>query len=538
MFISKRAKFTLLAFALPLVITSSCVRYHPKAPKLPQAEHWKTDFEKTEAPHACPQPEKMKYDTLNPWWQVFNDAQLNALQEKAVNNSPTIQLAFYKLQEAKAVYLAERSYLFPVVDLNTVANRSRFSRSNTSSSLQQNSATNVPAATNPLLPTSKRGREISDNGVPTSPNQIPTSSPNIPAAIPASTSAPVTSTATSNPYRTFLQVLPQVSYELDIWGKYAQGAQAAYMNEKEVQEALHTAHLLLTTTLAQNYFQLRAADEDLRILSRVTAIYETQVQLQTDLFYSGLSPETNLLQVKAALAAAQADYEETQNSRQILENSIATLLGESASTFRLEKAAFDPQFPDLRACLPADVLLTRPDVRQSKLNVEEFRLLVGVAKTAFFPDITLSGAAGFQSNRANTLFDWKNRVLSATVAVTENLFAGGKTSADLQAAKARYRQSVANYINTILTAYQEVEDALFAVKARLKQHAFRTEEFKNYKDYATLTQDQYQAGLVTYFFVITADQQALTSARENNTSNLEKVLAHIALIKSLGGSWI
>ena len=240
-----------------------------------------------------------------------------------------------------------------------------------------------------------------------------------------------------------------------------------------------------------------------------------------------------MLQVKAALASAQADYEDAQNSRQMLEDSIATLIGESASTFRLEKAPFEPLFPDVPASLPSDVLQQRPDVCQSKLNIEELRLLVGVAKTAFFPDITLNGAAGFQSNRANTLFDWKSRVLSATATVAENLFSGGKTIDRYDSRNCRRH----SYVNTILTAFQEVEDALFSVKARLKQHAFRLEEFKNYKDYATLTLDQYQAGLITYFFVIVAEQQALTSARESNTSKLEKTLAHIALIKSLGGNW-
>ncbi len=548
-----------LLFYLVVLQCVSCVQYRPKPVSVPKPEEWKTAFEPTEHPTPLPSEQKAKYDTLYPWWEVFEDKTLSELEQVALMNSPTLQLAFYTLQEAKQVYLDARSYLFPSVDLNAVANRSRIPPNVRGGALAgvatgaANAGTIPGSGISPFLPQalSFKSPAASPAGAPCAPPvapppQAPCSppTPTTPATTSStsssssSTSAAATAaTATPNPYVTFLEVLPQISYEVDLWGQYAQAAGAAYANMQATTEQLHVAHLMLTTQLAQNYYQLRAADVQLDVLDRVIAMYKDQVSLQNDLYEAGLSAETDLLQVQAALATAEANYQDTATSRQMLEDTLAVLVGQAASVFKLEKAPFAVTIPEIPSMLPAEVLQNRPDVRASVYVVEEQRLNVGVAKTAFFPSLVLTGAFGFASNRANTLFDWKSRVLALTAQLMENLFAGGKTLADFRAAKAVYRQAVANYVNTVLVAYQEVEDALYSVRSRTKQHTDREAEYNYYFRYATLTNDQYNAGITTYFFVIVADQQALNAAIDRNTSYLSKVLAYIALINSLGGSW-
>ncbi|MDB6081661.1 MAG: outer membrane protein [Chlamydiia bacterium] len=513
----------ILTYSL-LFATTSCLEYNPHKQEVPLVKSWKTKQNTTEPAAKLPEEHKI----ITKWWLIFEDPELNRLQEMALKQSPTLQLAAARLQEAQAFFTVQKSATYPDLNLAGVANRQHFPKTTAQSSRNSNSVTAPPSVTSP-------------NAASSSSSVIPsTTTPATTAAVsPASASNPLSTITASPPKQnqSFLQVAPVFSYEVDFWGRYSKATAAAYADVKAAEEALRTAYLLLTTQIAETYFDLQSQDAKIKVLTRTITSYEKEVSITSTKYTSGLSSALDFVQAEVELSTVQADLEATKNTRMLAENLLATLVGMPASSFTLPEQDFNPKFPHVPEGLPSEILVRRPDVKEAENHVEAARLTVGVAKTAFFPSITLTGAAGYQSNQLSSLFKWKNHVLSGTTSLLQPIFDGGYNLGNLRQAKAQYKQNVAIFLNTVINAYREVEDALYTYEAAKKQYMFREIEVRSAKKLLNLTSLQYENGLIDYLNVIFAERTALTAETDSIKTTREKVFAIVDLIKSLGGTW-
>jgi outer membrane protein, multidrug efflux system len=513
--------FSVLAFSLSFNCITSCIQYHPPAVQVPQVEEWKTEAAQTgEA-----LPDKYNRYTVK-WWLIFDDPVLNELEEAALKNSPTIQKAIAVLQEQRAIYRFVRADQFPQLSLFALADRRHLSNAVTSNA--QNAASNSAAT-------------------PTSSTVAPSSNVANPATTPTIGGGPTALTPTTGPGMattpgakrnvSFLQITPEITYEVDLWGKYWGRSEATYMQAKASEEDLRTAYLILTTNVAQNYFELKALDEEINLYQKTIASYEFALNLNVSRFSGGIASAQDPLQAEVTLRTTQASLEQIIRSKEASENALATAIGVPASLFELNSQGFIPKFPVIPAGLPMEILKNRPDVRSAEDLVEANRLFVGVAKTAFYPDISLTGTAGYESNKLSNLFEWKNHVLSITGQCLLPIFDGGRNSAELKRTKAVYKESVNDFLNTILTAFEQAENAIFTVSSADREIERREVEMISAEDLLEITQLNYLNGLTDYLNVIDAEQSALQAQRDYIDATRERAIATVSLIKSLGGTW-
>lgn len=519
---------------------TSCLDYHPPKKEAPMVKSWKT--EQVEKKEAAKLPEAR--DVIVKWWLIFDDEELNRLQEEALAQNPNLMLAEARLKEAQAFFTIENSNRFPDLTLTGIADRRHLSKNGATAvpSLQSTNP-NATAAPSPPFNNAPIARGIAPSMPIAAPLPLltpaapPPGAPP-PARAPSSPKLPKVPTV-PKPRRnvSFFQVAPQLSYEVDFWGRYSKAAASAKAEVKGAEEAVRTAYLMLTTQIAQVYYQIQALDAQIRVEKKTIFSYQHQVEITDAKFKAGISPALDFLQADVELTSLQAQYEETKKNRAIAENLLATLLGTPASLFTLPEQNFDPKFPYIPTGLPSEILKQRPDIREAEDNVESARLTVGVAKTAFFPSITLNGVAGYQSNKVSSLFKWKNHILSGTASLLQPIFDGGFNIGQLRLAKAQYEETVAMFLNTVITAYQEVEDSLSTYEISKKQNVFRTAEYKSAAKLLNLTNLQYQNGIIDYLNVIFAERTALTAELDSISTTNNRIFALINLIKSLGGTW-
>jgi len=504
------------AFCLLAVGVSSCVQYHPSKIETPIPEAWKNENEDV---GNTPELPKAAYEGVSHWWEIFHDAKLSELEAEALKQSPTLQLQVARLQEARGFFTTVRSDLFPHLDLAASAERQHFSSSSQINTSQTTSGP-TPGTTAPANP------------IP----QMPSSNPTVPTP-----QAAHPQVGKSGFTQSYVQVVPVVSYELDFWGKFYQATQSALNHVKGSLEDLRTAYILLTINVAQTYYQIRADDALIEVLEKTVSEYQELLVLNRDLFTSGIVSDLNVLQAEINLSQSEQALEKAKNQRALDEDMLATLVGVPASSFTLARVdgenGFRPEIPHIPQGLPAELLKRRPDIRASDFSVEAARLDVGVAKTAFFPLVGISGTAGYQGNKFANLFKWRNHVWSATASLLQPVFDGGYNYGNYVQAKAKYQQAVANFLNTVIQAYQDVEDSLTTIEASRNRNRLSEGQLKSASDFTRLTNLQYESGIVDYLTAINAELNALQAESNTIATKQEQVLATLALIKSLGGSW-
>lgn len=521
----KNIVFILLS---PLLFFNSCVqRYNPPALKTPSADTWKAPVDKIGEEIPCPEPIAVhKKNKYQPWWEVFNDPVLNDLETEACANSPSIANAVARLEEAQAVYIIARSTLFPELNLDITASRQRLPSS------QLASPGNISTtATSPSQPTTA------------SPVVIPSTSPTaqritvIPPTIPQTTSTSTLQLPKPKHHISELAVLPQISYELDFWGKHWQEASAQWKRVEAQEEDLQTAFLLLTTSVASTYLNLRTIDQEIEVLEKTEKSRQHIFNLQQEKFQAGLINDLDTMQAKVLLNSAQAELENTKIFRAVTENALAVLVGTAAPDFKVAEKTELPPIPFIPPSLPVELLETRPDIRQAQKLLEAFSLDVGVAKTHFFPSVTTFFEAGYISNKISSLFKWKNHVWTIAGDALTPIFNAGRISSEVEAAIARYEQGVASYINTVLTAFGDVESALSSVEGKRKQLKYLNEQVDAAQSVYRISSTRYNMGLVDYLTVVDAERSLLESQRQQVLVVRDQYSSVISLIKSLGGVW-
>lgn len=414
------------------------------------------------------------------WWKIFGDAQLNALQESAQNGNLNLQAAVARLDQARALTQVARSSLFPTVGLEALHARTR-----TSANRANNGTTNNVTST------------LRDNNT----------------------------------------IAATVNYEIDLFGRARRGNEASIANTQQVAADLENIKLLLSADVAANYFELRALTAELGVLDESITAQAGILDIVRNRYADGAATGIDLAQQELIVANNREQRELLLQQYEQQRHALTTLLGISVNALKVDIAPLQGDLPAVPLALPGDLLQRRPDIASAERAVAQANAQIGVAKSAWFPALSISARDGFESASFSQLFDSPSVAWSVGAAVTQTVFDAGATSARVDFAQARHRETVANYRATVLSAWREVEDGLSSARtlsaAQTNAKQARTAALK----IADITDDRYQAGLSSAIERYVARQAALNAQREEVQVNAQQWRNAVALIKAIGGGW-
>jgi NodT family efflux transporter outer membrane factor (OMF) lipoprotein len=412
------------------------------------------------------------------WWVVYQDPELDRLEEK-IPASLTLKAAFARLQQARAQYRIARADLFPTLTADPYATREKYS---------QNAPKSIP-------------------GYPTTVND-------------------------------FL-LGADFSYEVDLWGRVRNEVSSAKAARQASAADYALVELSLRAQLAEDYFNLRAYDAELDLYDRTVASYQEALKLTTDLFNGGAAALADVAQAQAQLDNALTQFADFKLQRAQAEHAIAVLIGENPALFGLPANALPLAVvpPPIDVGLPSTLLERRPDVAEAERNVASANAQIGVARAAYFPKLSLNAAGGVESTKTSNLLSTSSIFWSLGPQISAPIFEGGRLVAETARVKAVYQEQAADYRNTVLTAYQDVEDNLVALRRLQEESESDAAAVLATGVALKQAQDRYRAGIVTYLEVSTAETAALQAQVQATNIQARRMSASILLIKALGGGW-
>jgi len=412
------------------------------------------------------------------WWEIFGDSELNKLEEQIAGSNQNLRVAEARFREARAAIRFNRASQFPTI--STAPNASYVKNSdyssNFSSKIQQSSKGDF--------------------------------------------------------------VLPfDLSYELDLWGRVRRSVAAAREEAQATAADYETAKLSLEAELALDYFELRSADAQKQLLDDTVKAYTDNLQLTVNRFKGGVAPKADVAQAQTQLDTTQVQDTDVTVQRAQFEHAIATLIGKPPAEFSLPAAPLNYQPPSTPTGLPSQLLQRRPDIAAAERRVAEANQQIGIARAAYFPTVTLGGTAGFAGSQGSNWFGWPSGFWAVGPALAETLFDGGRRRATSESARANYDAAVATYRQTSLTAFQEVEDNLAALRILENEAQQQEQAVASSKDSLQLFTNRYKGGVDTYLQVITAQTTELANERNAIDIQRRRLDASVLLIKALGGGW-
>jgi NodT family efflux transporter outer membrane factor (OMF) lipoprotein len=327
------------------------------------------------------------------------------------------------------------------------------------------------------------------------------------------------------------------NWDLDIWGQIRRSTESNRASAQSSAAALAAARLSAQAALATDYFELRAQDQLQRLLDDTVVAEELSLKITESRYRFGVAARADVVSAQAQLLSSQAQQVNAQIQRGILEHAIAVLIGQQPAVFSLTSSAMRTDVPTVPAGIPSTLLERRPDVAQAERKVAAANAQIGVAISAFFPSLTLSGAEDYTGPNWSHLFLVPNRIWSVGPQLAETLFDGGLRRAQVAQARAGYDISVDNYRQTVLAGFEQVEDDLVTLRVLEKQAVIEEAAVAAAREAEKLTLNQYKAGTVPYSSVITAQTTRL-SAEETALAVLSSRLqASVSLIEAVGGGW-
>jgi NodT family efflux transporter outer membrane factor (OMF) lipoprotein len=328
------------------------------------------------------------------------------------------------------------------------------------------------------------------------------------------------------------------SWEIDLWGALRRSLENAHALADASANDLKFAKLSMQTQLATTYLQLREEDAELRLLNDTVTAYQRALQIAQNRYNVGMAVKTDVLQAQTQLANAQAQASQVALTRAQAEHAIAALIGVPAGGFTLESQPdWHTDVPNVPAGVPSTLLQRRPDVAASERQVVAANASIGVAEAAYFPSLTLTGSYSFLSTSVDTLFKSANAAHTLGASLAETVFDAGRTPARVAGARAAYDQSVAQYRQTVLTAFQDVEDQLAASRQLTQQYELSRQASEAADETERLTLNQYRAGTISYTNVVVAQTSALSARVALARVEVQRQTTSIALIRALGGDW-
>jgi len=323
----------------------------------------------------------------------------------------------------------------------------------------------------------------------------------------------------------------------DVWGRLRQAAGSAQAGAQASEADLASARLSAVGELVVNYLSLREADAELRLLHETIEGYERALTITRNRYEAGIAAQTDVLQAQTQLVNAQAERVALRRSRAAYEHAIAVLAGEAPAQFSIAPAAWKPTVPAVPTGVPSLLLQRRPDIAAAERAVAQANAQIGIARAAYFPNIGLSASINSSTSRVRDLFNASNMLWALGLSVAQTVFDAGAIGASVDAARAGHEASVARYRQTVLTAFQNVEDQLTATAALAEQEGLR----RTASQAADRTEQQmlnrYRAGQVSYTDVVSAQASALSSRRSLVQVQLARQAAAVGLIQALGGGW-
>lgn len=411
------------------------------------------------------------------WWEMFNDAQLNALEEQLNISNQNIALADANFRAARAVVKQSRSQYFPTLTTSPSITGSRQSAATSQSNIAG-------------------GRTFTDYSLPF-----------------------------------------DASWEPDLWGRIKNTVGASASEAQATAADMVNVRLSVEAELAFDYYQLRALDAQKALLDSTVVAFQQQLDLTRVRFQTGIASDEDVALAETQLATTQAQATDIGIARAQLEHAIAMLTGQPASTFSLPFAPMKATPPPIPFGVPSQLLERRPDIAAAERRVAEANAEIGVTKAALFPALTLSATAGLESTSIATWFSWPARFFSVGPALAQTLFDKGRRKAVTEQARAQYDGTVAIYRQTVLTAFQEVEDNLAALRILSRELEQQNAAVASAERTLSLANERYKAGIDSYLNVITAQTALLTNQRTAVTLQMNQMTASVQLIKALGGGW-
>jgi NodT family efflux transporter outer membrane factor (OMF) lipoprotein len=412
------------------------------------------------------------------WWEAFGDPELNQLEEQIASSNENLKVAEARFREARAAIRFNRASQFPTI--STAPSASYVKNSDFS--------------------------------------------PSFPSKIQESSKGDF--------------VLPfDLSYELDLWGRVRRTVAAAREEAQASAADYETAKLSLEAELAMDYFELRSADAQKQLLEDTVKAYTNNVELTVHRFQGGVAPRADVAQAQTQLDTTRVQDTDVTVQRAQFEHAIAILIGRPPAEFTLATAPLNFQPPSIPIGLPSELLQRRPDIAAAERRVAEANQQIGIARAAYFPTVTLGGTAGFAGSQGSNWFTWPSGFWAVGPALAETLFDAGRRRATSESARANYDAAVATYRQTSLTAFEEVEDNVAALRILEDETQQQQQAVASSQESLQLFTNRYQGGVDTYLQVITA--QTIELANERNAIDIlrRRLDASVLLVKALGGGW-
>lgn len=468
------------------------------------------------------------------WWEIYGDPQLSALEERVAISNQTVKAAEANFRAARALVVSARSQLFPLITASPSYSNSRFSQTSRTGTVVTggSSTTTTTTGTGSTGSTGTSGTGSTGSGTTGSGS---TGSGTTTGGTGTTTGVSGNSSV-GGPVNQFS--LPvDLSYTVDFWHRIRNTVAANVFTAQSNAADIGTALLSTQSELAQDYFEVRALDTQRQILADTVEAYRQSLALTQTLYNTGIDSEQDVVQAQTQLDTALAQATDLGNSRAQFEHAIAMLMGEPPANFSLPPAPFNPHPPQVPVGIPSELLERRPDIASNERLIAAANARIGVAKAAFYPDVTLSASGGFQSSSFTQWFSWPSRFWSVGPQLAQTLFDAGARRAATEQAEAQYDAAVANYRQTVLTAFQAVEDNLSALRILGEEVGLQHTAVLSAERYLNLALTRYRTGVDSYLNVITAQNTVLTNRETEVSIQLREMTASVLLVVALGGGW-
>jgi len=478
----KRAVFA--AVLVLLALAAGCTvgpRYRRPAAPAPAPDAWKTQppWQQAAPKDAIPKGE---------WWKIFNDSALDAYEQQLLQANQSLFAARDRLDQARSLARVATADFFPQLSADPSAVRERGS------------------GNRPL------------NG------ELPTIVNGVPQPVP--------------PYTQSVYTVPfSLSYEADLFGRVRRNVEAANASLQSTAADLQNVQLVLTAELAADYFSLRELDAEFQVVQESVGYQRKGLDLVNSRHNGGIASGLEVAQQAALLDSTLSQLALVQQTRAQYEHAIAVLLGQSASALTVPVAPLQATPPPVPLGVPSDVLQRRPDISTAERQMAYQNAQVGIARAAFYPNITLSGSGGWQSIELAPLLNAPSLFWSLGVDALQPIFEGGRNRANLAAARAAYDQSVANYRQSVLTAFQQVEDGISNLSTLSQALSTQGAAVEDARRALAIANNRYIGGVTSYLDVITAQTTLLSSERLETQLLGQQMVSSVYLVKALGGGW-
>ncbi len=412
------------------------------------------------------------------WWEIFGDPQLNALEARVSISNQNVAAAFANFMAARAIVREARAQYFPTLT---------------------------------------GGASVIEQHQPSSSSTV------------ASKASGSTFTAYSIPF--------DASWTPDLWGRVRNTVRANVANAQASAADLENTRLTAQAELAVDYFQLRGQDALKQLLDATVVAYEESLKLNQALYETGIASDEAVAQAETQLETARAQDTNLGILRAQYEHAVALLVGQPASSFSIAVEPLKIPPPAIPFGVPSQLLERRPDIAASERLMAQANAQIGVAKAAFYPTVTLGASGGLQSTSGSQLFSWASRFWSVGPTISELIYDGGLRRATVEQFRAQYDQTVANYRNTVLTAFQQVEDNLSNLRILSQEIQEQDIAIQSAQRSLKLATDRYRLGIDPYLNVITAQTTLFGNEQTAVNLRVQQIVNSVQLIEALGGGW-